>query len=113
MNPAVYNLPVVKRGFSVQSQNLASLSYQSNGEAIPLAFAEIVLKDLNGCVYLTWNTDSGELQISGENSNLVIKKFFNEEITGLWDIGTYTYILKVKTMSGETWPTLIGTMKVE
>lgn len=113
MEPGIYNLIPIKKGTSVQAQNLATVTYQTDSIAIPLESAEIVLKDLNGCVYLTWSTSTGELTISGVDSNIVIKNFFSAETTSLWDIGTYTYELRVKTISGETWPILAGTMVVK
>lgn len=113
MKPAVYNFPSVKKGNSVQAQNIATITYETGSVPIPLSFAEIVVKDLNGCVYLTWNTVLGQLSISGADSNIVIKNFFSKNETSLWDVGTYTYELTVDTVAGETWAVLIGTMEVE
>lgn len=112
MIPATYNLPDVKRGNSIQEQNLATLTYQSDSSPIPLTSGEIIVKDNNGCLFQTWDAANGKISITGADENIVTKAAFSDAETAEWPAGKYTYELTVKLQSNEVWSILAGGLNI-
>jgi hypothetical protein len=112
MTPAIYNLPNVQSGNSIQEQNIATITYQIDSSAIPLSSGEIKVYDNDGCLFATWNAANNKISITGASQNIVTKAMFTGAETKLWPLGKYTYELVVTLQSGEIWSILEGGMNV-
>lgn len=108
MNPGTYNLPQIRRGDSIPSQVMCTLTRTDTGAALSIASAKMQIRTKADVLVYEWSSVAGTMVISGVGGNVVTRNFVAGATTATWPPGAHVYDLELNLTTGETWTVLSG-----